>query len=186
MLSEAGSYYGSPVLHQGQTAKVKPFPLMGLLPKHNMSQYYRYHGSLTTPPCSQAVVWTLYQVPIYISWSQVRLQTKKKKKNILISVFLQKVILLVSSSAGSVYLSDLRHGGGRRAGDPAAKQLQAHPPHLRSQRDRLQRRHAAQGRGGTARQVSCSSASHHLSGKLWALASLLSHPKTSSSLCFTA
>lgn len=56
---------------QGQTAKVKPFPLMSLLPKHNMSQYYRYYGSLTTPPCSQAVVWTLYEVPIYISWSQV-------------------------------------------------------------------------------------------------------------------
>lgn len=56
---------------QGQTTKVKPFPLMSLLPKHNMSQYYRYYGSLTTPPCSQAVVWTLYEVPIYISWSQV-------------------------------------------------------------------------------------------------------------------
>lgn len=74
-----GFYCGSPLLHQGQTAKVKPFPLMGLLPRHNMSQYYRYYGSLTTPPCSQAVVWTLYQVPIYISWSQVCLQIKKKK-----------------------------------------------------------------------------------------------------------
>lgn len=38
-----------------------------------MSQYYRYYGSLTTPPCSRVVVWTLYEVPIYISWSQVRL-----------------------------------------------------------------------------------------------------------------
>lgn len=56
---------------QGQTTKVKPFPLMSLLPKHNMTQYYRYYGSLTTPPCAQAVVWTLYEVPIYISWSQV-------------------------------------------------------------------------------------------------------------------
>lgn len=55
----------------GQATKVKPFPLMSLLPKHNMSQYYRYYGSLTTPPCSEAVVWTLYEVPIYISWSQV-------------------------------------------------------------------------------------------------------------------
>ncbi|XP_036972594.1 carbonic anhydrase 15 isoform X2 [Acanthopagrus latus] len=61
----------SSVAYKGQTAKVKPFPLMSLLPKHNMSQYYRYYGSLTTPPCSQAVVWTLYEVPIYISWSQL-------------------------------------------------------------------------------------------------------------------
>lgn len=48
---------------------------MSLLPKHNMSQYYRYYGSLTTPPCSQVVVWTLYEVPIYIAWSQVGLLT---------------------------------------------------------------------------------------------------------------
>ncbi|XP_030290864.1 carbonic anhydrase 15 isoform X1 [Sparus aurata] len=61
----------SSVAYKGQTTKVKPFPLMSLLPKHNMTQYYRYYGSLTTPPCAQAVVWTLYEVPIYISWSQL-------------------------------------------------------------------------------------------------------------------
>ncbi|CAK6959444.1 LOW QUALITY PROTEIN: carbonic anhydrase 15 [Scomber scombrus] len=61
----------SSVAYKGQTAKVKPFPLMSLLPKHNMSQYYRYYGSLTTPPCSPVVVWTLYEVPVYISWSQL-------------------------------------------------------------------------------------------------------------------
>ncbi|KAM4531960.1 carbonic anhydrase 15 [Fundulus diaphanus] len=61
----------SSVAYRGQMAKVKPFPLLSLLPKLNMSQYYRYSGSLTTPPCSQAVVWTLYEVPIYISWSQL-------------------------------------------------------------------------------------------------------------------
>ncbi|XP_059214348.1 carbonic anhydrase 4-like [Centropristis striata] len=61
----------SSVAFKGQTTKIKPFPLMNLLPRHNMSQYYRYYGSLTTPPCSQAVVWTLYEVPIYISWSQL-------------------------------------------------------------------------------------------------------------------
>ncbi|XP_034459162.1 carbonic anhydrase 15 [Hippoglossus hippoglossus] len=61
----------SSVAYKGQTTKVKPFPLMSLLPKHNMSQYYRYYGSLTTPPCSQVVLWTLYEVPIFISWSQL-------------------------------------------------------------------------------------------------------------------
>ncbi|KAM3599429.1 uncharacterized protein V6R79_005307 [Siganus canaliculatus] len=61
----------SSVAYKGQTTKVKPFPLMSLLPTRNMSQYYRYYGSLTTPPCSQAVLWTLYEVPIYISWSQL-------------------------------------------------------------------------------------------------------------------
>uniref|UniRef100_A0A3Q4B032 Alpha-carbonic anhydrase domain-containing protein n=1 Tax=Mola mola TaxID=94237 RepID=A0A3Q4B032_MOLML len=61
----------SSVAYKGQTAKVTPFALMSLLPKHNLSQYYRYHSSLTTPPCSRAVVWTVYQVPVYISWSQL-------------------------------------------------------------------------------------------------------------------
>ncbi|XP_015240598.1 PREDICTED: carbonic anhydrase 15-like [Cyprinodon variegatus] len=61
----------SSVAYRGQMTGIKPFPLLSLLPKLNMSQYYRYSGSLTTPPCSQAVVWTLYEVPIYISWSQL-------------------------------------------------------------------------------------------------------------------
>uniref|UniRef100_A0AAV2IWN3 Carbonic anhydrase n=1 Tax=Knipowitschia caucasica TaxID=637954 RepID=A0AAV2IWN3_KNICA len=61
----------SSVAHKGQTVKVKPFPLMSLLPKNQLSQYFRYHGSLTTPPCSQAVVWTVYQTPINISWTQL-------------------------------------------------------------------------------------------------------------------
>ncbi|XP_056146420.1 carbonic anhydrase 15 [Lampris incognitus] len=61
----------SAVAYKGQKTSIKPFPLMNLLPEHNMSQYYRYHGSLTTPPCSPVVVWTLYEVPVYISWSQL-------------------------------------------------------------------------------------------------------------------
>lgn len=61
----------SSVAYKGQTARIKPFPLISLLPKHNMTQYYRYYGSLTTPPCSQAVIWTVYEVPIYISWTQL-------------------------------------------------------------------------------------------------------------------
>lgn len=56
----------------GQTKSIRPFPLMYLLPQNNLTQYYRYHGSLTTPPCSQVVLWTVYEVPIYISWAQVR------------------------------------------------------------------------------------------------------------------
>nr|XP_023664052.1 carbonic anhydrase 15-like isoform X1 [Paramormyrops kingsleyae] len=59
------------VKYKGTTLPISPFPLISLLPVRNMSQYYRYHGSLTTPPCSEAVMWTVYEVPIYVSQKQI-------------------------------------------------------------------------------------------------------------------
>lgn len=41
-----------------------------LIPKN--SQYYVYNGSLTTPPCSEDVIWILYKNPIEASPSQIR------------------------------------------------------------------------------------------------------------------
>ena len=35
------------------------------------NEYYRYQGSLTTPPCSEAVVWTVFENKNTISSSQV-------------------------------------------------------------------------------------------------------------------
>ncbi|KAI1882399.1 hypothetical protein AGOR_G00250290 [Albula goreensis] len=59
------------VAFKGKTVPVTPFPLNSLLPTKNISQYYRYHGSLTTPPCSKAVLWTVYEVPVYVSYEQL-------------------------------------------------------------------------------------------------------------------
>ncbi|XP_018607177.1 carbonic anhydrase 15 [Scleropages formosus] len=59
------------IAYKGKTVTVKPFPLLNLLPAQNLSQFYRYHGSLTTPPCSQAVMWTVFEVPIYVSQQQI-------------------------------------------------------------------------------------------------------------------
>ncbi|KAH8366099.1 hypothetical protein KR093_009024, partial [Drosophila rubida] len=38
---------------------------------NNSTHYYSYIGSLTTPPCSEAVLWIDYQDAIHISESQV-------------------------------------------------------------------------------------------------------------------
>lgn len=40
-----------------------------IIPK--LDKYYRYKGSLTTPPCYESVTWTMFEQTIPISESQV-------------------------------------------------------------------------------------------------------------------
>ena len=40
-------------------------------PKYIMGAGVRYEGSLTQPPCTQNVVWTVYPRPITLSHTQV-------------------------------------------------------------------------------------------------------------------
>lgn len=48
------------------------FRLSTLLPRVGLlSGYYRYQGSLTTPDCSEAVVWTVFEEPVEIGQEQV-------------------------------------------------------------------------------------------------------------------
>ncbi|XP_030851463.1 putative carbonic anhydrase 3 [Strongylocentrotus purpuratus] len=48
----------------------EPIRLTELFPK-NRSQFYRYIGSLTTPPCYEVVTWTVLKQPITISREQM-------------------------------------------------------------------------------------------------------------------
>nr|XP_057943104.1 carbonic anhydrase 4a [Doryrhamphus excisus] len=41
-------------------------------PEQNLTTFYRYKGSLTTPGCTEAVVWTLFEDPIPLSSEQLR------------------------------------------------------------------------------------------------------------------
>ncbi|NXQ28062.1 CAH14 anhydrase, partial [Alaudala cheleensis] len=54
----------------GQTVAIPSFSIRDLLPAH-LDRYYRYNGSLTTPPCSQSVLWTLFPQPVRISRAQL-------------------------------------------------------------------------------------------------------------------
>ena len=50
---------------------IPSFALEKLLPD-NTRDYFRYNGSLTTPPCAPAVIWTVFKDVVYISDEQVR------------------------------------------------------------------------------------------------------------------
>lgn len=52
---------------------LSPVSLAQLLPaEQNLTSYYRYKGSLTTPPCTESVVWTVFETPIPLSGEQLR------------------------------------------------------------------------------------------------------------------
>ncbi|CAO1439519.1 unnamed protein product [Diamesa hyperborea] len=66
-LSNAGSIFEAPA----NTMTYKDNLLLEeLLPK-NLTSYFRYEGSLTTPGCGEAVVWTVFEASLPISLDQV-------------------------------------------------------------------------------------------------------------------
>lgn len=57
------------VKYRGQKVQVPAFNIRDLLPAR-LDEYYRYDGSLTTPPCYPSVLWTVFRNPVTISRSQ--------------------------------------------------------------------------------------------------------------------
>jgi carbonic anhydrase len=58
------------IVFAGEGISLRPLPLLSLLPV-NLNDYYRYEGSLTHPPCSENVIWTVFTDYIFVSHNQV-------------------------------------------------------------------------------------------------------------------
>uniref|UniRef100_A0A452IFV4 Carbonic anhydrase n=1 Tax=Gopherus agassizii TaxID=38772 RepID=A0A452IFV4_9SAUR len=58
------------VKYKDQIALVPGFDIQELLPDQ-LDEYYRYEGSLTTPPCYPSVLWTVFRHPVKVSQEQL-------------------------------------------------------------------------------------------------------------------
>ncbi|XP_067169249.1 carbonic anhydrase 14 [Apteryx mantelli] len=58
------------VRYAGQKTSIPSFSVRDLLPER-LDHYYRYNGSLTTPPCFQSVLWTVFRQRVRISGAQL-------------------------------------------------------------------------------------------------------------------
>lgn len=64
---------------EGEATGKAPIDPTALLPKGR--GYFRYYGSLTTPPCSEGLVWTVFKEPITASKAQVEAFAKLFENN---------------------------------------------------------------------------------------------------------
>ncbi|XP_039205951.1 carbonic anhydrase 4 [Crotalus tigris] len=63
---------------KGDKVEIPAVRLESMIPdKKDLSSFYRYTGSLTTPGCSEEVVWTLFEEAIELGWEQIQEFWKK-------------------------------------------------------------------------------------------------------------
>ncbi|XP_008117670.1 carbonic anhydrase 4 [Anolis carolinensis] len=63
----------SEIPFNGNNKDMPPLRLDSLIPKaDDLTSFYRYTGSLTTPACNENVVWTLFEKPIELQLGQIQ------------------------------------------------------------------------------------------------------------------
>lgn len=55
----------------GQSMNISSLDVRSMLPE-NLNHFFRYQGSLTTPPCYESILWTVFDTPITLSHNQVK------------------------------------------------------------------------------------------------------------------
>ncbi len=66
--------------------------LNGLTEGVDRTKYYRYQGSLTTPSCNEAVIWTVFKEPIKVSNDFV------SKGNSVVQSLIKNIFLLLEDN----------------------------------------------------------------------------------------
>uniref|UniRef100_A0A8B9SYE7 Carbonic anhydrase 14 n=1 Tax=Anas platyrhynchos TaxID=8839 RepID=A0A8B9SYE7_ANAPL len=107
----------------GQATSIPSFSLRGLLPQR-LDRYYRYNGSLTTPPCFQSVLWSVFQQPVLLSRAQVRIfggpEPERLEENFRAPQDLNQRLVLASFSSGEG--DGVGRGGGTHTVPPQSPQ----------------------------------------------------------------
>uniref|UniRef100_A0A671N7S3 Carbonic anhydrase n=1 Tax=Sinocyclocheilus anshuiensis TaxID=1608454 RepID=A0A671N7S3_9TELE len=86
------------VRYEGNSCEIEDFRLTDIIPQANKLNYYRYSGSLTTPGCDQAVVWTVFQQSLPISKNQV-------ERLFLLRINQTEIKMLVNTDYNHQYLN---------------------------------------------------------------------------------
>ncbi|KAL3974348.1 hypothetical protein ACER0C_022974 [Sarotherodon galilaeus] len=59
------------IKYAGQSMNISHLDVRSMLPE-NLNHFFRYQGSLTTPPCYESILWTVFDTPITLSHNQIR------------------------------------------------------------------------------------------------------------------
>ncbi|XP_071764880.1 carbonic anhydrase 6 [Centroberyx gerrardi] len=59
------------IKYAGQAMNISSINVRDMLPE-NLNHFFRYQGSLTTPPCYESILWTVFDTPITLSHTQIK------------------------------------------------------------------------------------------------------------------
>ncbi|XP_035770227.1 carbonic anhydrase-like [Neolamprologus brichardi] len=100
--------YLANITQKGQKVSIAAgFSLDDLLVGVNRTKYYRYLGSLTTPACNEAVVWTVFKEPIKVSKDLV---ASKQRASVDASPYSNELTLVVTWNRVDIAKSELFNG----------------------------------------------------------------------------
>ncbi|XP_051930997.1 receptor-type tyrosine-protein phosphatase gamma-like isoform X2 [Hippocampus zosterae] len=133
------------VVHHEKETFLEPFVLKDLLPS-SLGSYYRYTGSLTTPPCSKIVEWIIFSRPIYVSYKQLEafysIFTTEQQDHVKSVEYLRSNFRPIQSldnrhvfksAVKDAWLPDLSHSGSGPYGTESSRVCSSAPVNMKVQ-----------------------------------------------------